>query len=156
MPCYAAPVISIRDPGALELVQSLLRQGLSVRIRVSGTSMQPLLQSGELVEIAPLAATPPQLGEIIFLLDRHGDPLVHRLIWRRSRNGVPHLLTKGDACAYFDGFIPAEQAAGRVLRIISVSGKTADLRTPRERLRAALIVCRALIGHALRKATARL
>uniref|UniRef100_UPI0040564E55 S24/S26 family peptidase n=1 Tax=Candidatus Electronema sp. TaxID=2698783 RepID=UPI0040564E55 len=156
MRCCAAPVISIRDPGALELVQSLLRQGISVRIHVSGGSMQPQLQGGELVEIAPLAAILPRLGEIIFLLDRQGDPLVHRLIWQRSQNGVPHLLTKGDACACFDGFIPAEQAAGRVLRIISHSGKTTDLRTPRERLRAALIVCRALIGHALRKAAARL
>jgi hypothetical protein len=152
----AASVISIHDPGALELVRSLLRQGIAVRIRVSGISMQPLLKSGETVEIAPLAAIPPQLGEIIFLLDRQGSPLVHRLIWRRSQNGAPHLLTKGDACACFDGFIPAEQAAGRVLRIISPGGRTADLQTPREQLRAALIVCRALLGHALRKAAARL
>ncbi|WP_417912249.1 S24/S26 family peptidase [Candidatus Electronema sp. TJ] len=151
-----ASVISIHEPGALALVRSLLRQGVSVRIRVSGDSMQPLLKGGELVEIAPLTGTLPQLGEIIFLFDQQGSPLIHRLIWRRSQNGAPHLLTKGDACVCFDGFIPAEQAAGRVLRILSDNGEIADLRRPQERLRAALIVCRALFGHALRKIAARL
>jgi signal peptidase I len=148
-----APFISIREQGALELIQSLLRQGISVRIRVSGDSMLPLLKGGEVVEVAPLTKTIPKLGDILFLCDQPGNPLVHRLIWRRNRNNSLLLLTKGDACPAFDGFIPAEKVLGRVQRFFAADakGKAIDLHTPMRRLQAAMIVSRALIGHTLRK-----
>lgn len=148
----SAPIIGIREPGALDLVQSLLRQGVSVRIRVSGNSMQPLLKGGETVELVPLAGNIPKLGDILFLRDQQGNPLVHRLIWRRSRSGVRYLLTKGDACAGFDGFVPAECALGRVEQIMSSRAEqTIGLQTPLMRLQTCLIVSRALGRHALRR-----
>lgn len=147
----AAPVIGIRDPGALELVQSLLRQGIAVRICVSGDSMRPLLHGGELVELAPLAGLPPRLGDILFILSRQNTPIIHRLIWRRSRNGVPQFLTKGDACSGFDGFIPAEQVLGRVERIFPAGQNKILLHSPLMRLRALLVVSRGLLAHLRRK-----
>lgn len=148
----AASVISIRAPDALDLVQSLLAQGVSVRISVSGSSMLPLITCGATVEVVPFAGTPPQPGDIILLCGRQNNPLVHRLIWRRRRNGVLYLLTKGDACAGFDGFIPAEQALGRVGRIIlpDSSGraeKAISLSTPCQRLRASLTAQCAVLRH---------
>ncbi len=150
-PAAAPPVIGIRDPGALDLVQTLLRQGLTVRIRVSGGSMRPLLQGGELVEVAPLCHAIPRLGDILFILSRQSTPIIHRLIWRRSRNGVPQFLTKGDACSGFDGFIPASQVLGRVERIFFSEQKTVSLQSPMLRLRANFIVSRVVLAHAVRK-----
>jgi len=150
----AAPVIGIRELGALDLVHTLLRQGVTVRIRVSGDSMRPLLQSGELVEVAPLRKTNPRLGDILFIRSRWNAPIIHRLIWRRNQHGIPQLLTKGDACLNFDGFIPAGQVLGRIECIYSPSGTAAaiSLRTPLMHLRAAFIVSRALLTHLGRKA----
>ena len=148
----APPVIGIREPGALDLVQTLLRQGLTVRIRVSGGSMRPLLQGGELVEVVPLGQAIPCFGDILFVRSRQDSPIIHRLIWRRSRNGVPQLLTKGDACSGFDGFIPASQVLGRVERIFPVDHTKILLRSPLMRLHALLIVSRALLAHLRRKA----
>ncbi|WP_420208556.1 S24/S26 family peptidase [Candidatus Electronema sp. JC] len=151
-PAAAPPVIGIREPGALDLVQTLLRQGLTVRIRVSGSSMRPLLQGDELVEVAPLGQAIPCLGDILFVRSRQDSPIIHRLIWQRSRNGRTQLLTKGDACLGFDGFIPAEQVLGRIERIFPADQTKILLRSsPLVRLRALLIVSRVLLAHALRK-----
>ncbi|MGX9727751.1 MAG: S26 family signal peptidase [Candidatus Electronema sp. VV] len=149
------PVIGIREPGALDLVQTLLRQGVTVRIRVSGGSMRPLLQGGELVEVAPLGQAIPCLGDILFIRSRQDAPVIHRLIWRRSRNGVPQLLTKGDACPGFDGFIPVEQVLGRVDRILISDQRLISLRAPVMRLRGALVVSRVLITHLVKKINVR-
>jgi hypothetical protein len=153
MPMKNLPVIGIRAPSSLEVVQSLLQQNIAVRIRVSGTSMQPLLKSGDLVEIEPLpAATLPRLGDILFLCNCQGSPLVHRLIWRRRQHGRLHLLTKGDAGPGFDGFIPADKVLGRVQRIILAdTGRQLNMNAPLQRLRACLLVSRTLSLHALRK-----
>lgn len=147
------PVIGIRAAGSLDAVQALLRQDIAVRIRVSGGSMQPLLKSGDIIEIKSLsAARQPRLGDILFLCNCQGNPLVHRLIWRRMHNGTLHLLTKGDAGPSFDGFIPADNVLGRVQRILlSDAGRRLNLNAPLQRLRASLIVSRTLISHVLRK-----
>jgi signal peptidase I len=153
MSIMSQSVIGIREPGALDLVQSLLRQGVSVHIRVSGNSMQPLLRGGDIVEVAPLSdLRPPKLGDILFVRSRHNTPLIHRLIWRRNQEGISHLLTKGDACASFDGFIPENNRIGRIERIVSCRvKKIIDLQTPLMRLQACLIVSAALSHHALHR-----
>ena len=147
------PVIGIRAAGSLDAVQALLRQDIAVRIRVSGGSMQPLLKSGDLVEIRKLsAACQPRLGDILFLCNSQGSPLVHRLIWRRIQNGRLHFLTKGDAGPGFDGFIPADNLLGRVQRIIlSDTGRQLNMNASLQRLRASLVVSRILIFHVLRR-----
>lgn len=147
----AAPVIGIREPGALDLVQLLLQQGVMVRIRVSGDSMRPLLQGGELVEVAPLGRTIPRLGDILFIRSRLDAPIIHRLIWRRSQNDGPQLLTKGDACPVFDGFIPAEQVLGRVERIFISDQEAISLQAPLMRLRTTFVVSHVLLVHLGRK-----
>ncbi|WP_417914844.1 hypothetical protein [Candidatus Electronema sp. JM] len=110
--------------------------------------MRPLLQGGELVEVAPLRQASPRLGDILFIRSSRNTPLIHRLIWRRSRNGVPQLLTKGDACAGFDGFIPALQVLGRVERIFfpDKNNEVISLLAPVMRLRAVLMVSRILFS----------
>ena len=144
-------IIGIREQGSLALVQSLLRQGISVRIRVSGESMQPLLKGGEIIEVVPLLGSRAKLGDILFLCDQQNNPLVHRLIWRRFHNGMLYLLTKGDACSGFDGFIPTANMLGQVRRIIPDAGPPINLSTPFQRFLASLIVCRILFLQTLSK-----
>ena len=146
-----ASVISIRDPGAFDLMQSLLHQGITVRIQVSGNSMQPFLKGGEIVEIAPLDAEYPKIGDIVLFRDQHGNPLLHRLIRRRYHNGVLHLQTKGDACTGFDRFIPAEQVFGHVRRIFTDRGAV-HVQTPLMRLRAYALAGYGIFLYTLRRA----
>ncbi|MCI5146049.1 MAG: hypothetical protein D3923_11085 [Candidatus Electrothrix sp. AR3] len=118
MDSTASTVISIRNPEALELVSSLLRQGIRVHIQVSGQSMIPLLNGEEIVELFPITTKKPKRGDIIFFRDRQCGPLLHRLIRHRYRNGVLYLQTKGDACPNFDNLISIGQVLGYVRRIL--------------------------------------
>ncbi len=145
------PVIGIRESGALELVQTLLQQGIRVRVRVSGDSMRPLLHGDELVEVVPLDGNIPRFGDILFIRRCQNEPVIHRLIWRRRKNKVQQVLTKGDACLGFDGFIPMEQVLGRVDRIFLGDQNTIRLQSPLMRGRAVLVVSCVLLAHALRK-----
>ena len=140
----ALSVISIRDQGAFDLVRSLLHQGVSVRIRVSGRSMQPFLKGDELVEIVSLHARYPKIGDIILFRDQHGNPLLHRLVRRRYYNGVLHLQTKGDACMGVDSLVPADQVLGSIQRIV-FTDHAVDLQTPLMRWKAYLSATRSIL-----------
>jgi signal peptidase I len=152
----AAPSsISIRDQGALDLVRSLLRQGVSVRIKVSGGSMRPLLNGGEVVEISSVQSGNPRRGDILFFCEQRNTLLMHRLIRCRYADKTLYLQTKGDACAEFDRFVSADQILGRVQRIFlpaDVAGRSnriIDLNALTMRLQARLIVLRTLMRYYL-------
>ena len=147
----AGSVIGIRDPGAFDLIQSLLHQGTAVRIRVSGGSMQPFLKGDELVEIVSFHAKNPRVGDIVLFRDQRGNPLLHRLIRRRLYNGVLHLQTKGDACSGYDSPVPADQVLGYVRRVFFTE-HTVDLRTPRMRLTAYAVTARTILVYLLQRA----
>lgn len=145
-----ATILSIRDQGALDLVRSLLREGVSVRIKVSGESMSPLLRSGDLVEISSMQGRRPKLGDIVFFSTLQNAPLVHRLLRRRYYGNILYLQTKGDACCSFDSFVPADYILGRVQRIIT-HRENIDLRRPIMRLQALRIVVWTLLSYYLYK-----
>ena len=62
-----------------ELAASLLKCGWSIRLRVSGWSMKPLLKSGCLVRVAPLKET-PQVGDIVLYRTEANRLVSHRVV----------------------------------------------------------------------------
>lgn len=147
-------VISIRDEGAIDLLDSLFKQGVSVRIRVSGRSMQPFLNGGEVVEIVPYGmqgVRHPRIGDIVLFCDPQGNPLLHRFLWRRLCHEKFYLQTKGDACSSCDSSVPIDQVLGYVRRII-FTNHTVDLQTLRMRLTAYTVTARTIALLLLQKA----
>lgn len=113
-------VISIREQGGLNLIRTLLQQGVTVRMRVSGVSMLPLIRGGDLIEVAPLREKKIRRGDIVFICDQRGQPLVHRLHRRRyDINGMLCIQTKGDGNACYDPPVPINRVFGRVRRIVT-------------------------------------
>ncbi|MGH9461784.1 MAG: S24/S26 family peptidase [Vicinamibacteria bacterium] len=97
-----------------ELAESLLGSGWTLRLRVSGTSMKPLLRSGSVVRIAPLSLPAgPLLGDIVLLRAASGRMLAHRVIELDGHR----CLTKGDASGESDGLVGRGQLLGRILGI---------------------------------------
>lgn len=138
--------LSIHEPEALQLVYTLLSQGISVQIRVSGNSMQPMLRGGELLEIAPLAGQVPWFGDLLLFHAQDNIPLIHRVIWRHGKKGL--IQTKGDSCPACDVVIPVEYIFGRVERII-YPDSIINLQKPFMRLKALHVVSRTLIRYCL-------
>ena len=146
-----AAVIGIREQGALELILALLRQGLTVRLRVSGISMLPLIQEGDVVEVTPLCEKKIRRGDIVFFCDHQGNPFIHRLHRLRYDSKVLHLQTKGDACAGYDPAVPVNQVYGQVRRIIITDRKIITLQNPFSFWQSRFLVARTAILFCLRR-----
>ncbi len=82
-----------------ELLQEKLHQGLSVKLIAKGTSMYPMIHSGD---ILILQKAEPQIGDVILFKNTIGMLLIHRCLWI-NQNGY---YTKGDNLLIFDDFVP--------------------------------------------------
>jgi hypothetical protein len=93
------------------LLTGLLRDGIDVRLRVSGWSMKPLVPSGSVLRFS--GSGEPSIGDVV--LARHpNDVLVaHRVIAIDS----DRIWTKGDACRTGDGPLPRRSVIARAVRL---------------------------------------
>jgi len=94
------------------LAESLLRSGWTLSLRVSGSSMKPLLRSGTVLRIAPSNAR-PMVGDIAFFRTASGRFVAHRVL-ACDENRV---WTKGDSSGQADGPVEVSEVLGRVLGI---------------------------------------
>jgi signal peptidase I len=94
------------------VVASLL-ENKHTRLRVIGSSMQPLIQKGDWVIINPyIGDDEPKLGEIV-LIDRGVDFVLHRI----SKINNQEIITKGDWTKEPDPPVNKKQIIGYVTQI---------------------------------------
>lgn len=96
-----------------ELLEESIRQNLIASITVSGGSMAPLLQDGDLIGVVAADTKELQSGQIITFRnpsDRQ-QLLTHRFI----AHGETFLLARGDRTLLFDPPLEAADVLGRVV-----------------------------------------
>lgn len=112
-----------------EWLTDMLRDGLRVRVALSGNSMAPTLREGDIVVIRPRAERPPRIGDLAVLRPEPHRLLVHRLIGRDKQAGV--WFSRGDACFDPDppcsasdvlGIVESREHNGRRRRMDGVAG----------------------------------
>ncbi|MCL4822541.1 MAG: S24/S26 family peptidase [Vicinamibacteria bacterium] len=94
-----------------ELLAQMLREGWSVELEVTGTSMSPLIRSRDVLTVEPVR---PRLGDVAARTDAGGRLVVHRVVGRQGSRW----LTRGDASAGLDLPADGEQLLGTVRRIV--------------------------------------
>lgn len=94
-----------------ELLACLLREGLDVRIRLSGWSMKPLVPSGTVVRFSRRGE--PSLGDVVLARLPNDTLVAHRVIALDS----DRIWTKGDACRTADGPFSRESVIARAVRL---------------------------------------
>lgn len=111
-----------------EIVESLLRDGYDVRLRLTGVSMKPLVPPGSVVHFAPAVRRTPTVGDIV--LTRRGDGMLvaHRLTALDSEQ----VWTRGDSVGRPDAPVERECLLGCAVRLESPFGL--PLRNPAARL----------------------
>lgn len=103
---------------AAALFDDILNTGANVRVKVTGKSMFPFLEDGDVVTIQKVPDVSLERGDLIFFRNRQGFPVLHRLIKKkRTNNGVIFFQTKGDALICFDEPVAAGKVLGKVVRI---------------------------------------
>ena len=81
-------------------------------------SMRPLLRSGDVVVVAPIAARAAGPGDVVAFADPLGSgrTITHRVITVRERDGRLHFVTRGDANSAPERWTVASD--GRIGRVV--------------------------------------
>ncbi len=103
------------EPTFTNVVADLLKRGVRVRFRASGSSMAPAILDGDAVTVEPVAAARLRRGDVV--LARRGSVVIaHRLVGRRHRpDGGLDCLLRGDAADGDDAPVAASEILGRIV-----------------------------------------
>ncbi|TMA60958.1 MAG: hypothetical protein E6J80_01350 [Deltaproteobacteria bacterium] len=115
-----------------DLAAALLRRGNRVRFRAAGASMQPTIEDGELITVAPVAPESVKRGDILLYQNERGV-VAHRVVGRVKGTvpspvagcratgprqvDCPLFLLRGDASVSCDAPVQLEQVIGRVVAV---------------------------------------
>ena len=109
---------SISEPSVTGLFEDIVTSGSILRVKVTGRSMAPFLQGGDIVSIRQVPCSSLRRGDLIFFRNREGFPMLHRLIRKRHlSNDITMVQTKGDALIAPDEPIPYQSILGKVWKI---------------------------------------
>jgi signal peptidase I len=119
---HMSSINSIRDnPAGAEtfrFLEDILKGDTDLRVRVTGRSMAPFLNGGDVVTIRKVRPFEVRRGDLIFFRGVHGGHILHRVVRkRRGDDGTALLQTKGDAVASLDHPVRYEDVLGRVCLI---------------------------------------
>ena len=134
-----------------EITGELLRRGNRVRFRAVGASMQPTIEDGELITVAPVAATSIRRGDILLCQGVRGV-IAHRVVGitgSAKREDASYLL-RGDASVDRDDPVRPEQVLGQVLAV-QRAGRCIDLTSRRAKWLHAARGCVAPVTRWLRR-----
>ena len=105
-----------------DLMTELLRRGAYVRFRAIGASMQPTIEDGELITVAPVAPESVKRGDILLYQNERGV-FAHRMVGlvkgtvTIDGGDSPPYLLRGDASVSCDAPVQLEQVIGRVVAV---------------------------------------
>ncbi len=102
---------------ATELFDEILKTGKSLRVKVTGQSMAPSIDTGDIVIIKALPPAGLKTGDLIFYRHESGHLVLHRLIRKIRRNEKLLFSTCGDRLPSPDTLVPAENILGRVVSV---------------------------------------
>ncbi|GAB4580756.1 MAG: hypothetical protein Fur0022_34980 [Anaerolineales bacterium] len=99
-------------PSYQDLAIDLAAQAPALRLRITGSSMAPLLQDGEAIILQPIAWKALQPGDIIAFRHIH-DTITHRIISINPQG----ITTLGDNLRKPDPFLSPDALLGRVIAL---------------------------------------
>ena len=109
---------SVTEPSVTGLFEDIVAKGSILRVKVTGRSMAPFLQGGEVVAIRKVPCSSLRRGDLIFFRNNQGFPVLHRLIRKRHLlHTITTVQTKGDALIAPDEPVPYQSVLGKVWKI---------------------------------------
>jgi signal peptidase I len=124
---------TLESPDFLERSRQNLSRSLTVEICMSGSSMRPAIEDGDLVTIEPIQDGRLSQGDIILYQSRHDTAVIHRIIKIDRSSNERTVITRGDAASQNDLAIPLNKILGRVNHI-ERAGEPIKLLQPQSRL----------------------
>jgi signal peptidase I len=101
-----------------ELFADILQQELDLKIKVTGRSMRPFINNGDIVILRKVFPESLQYGDIIYYTSTNGSQIMHRIVAKTLLSDNSLLLTtKGDALLQKDMPISADQILGKAFYV---------------------------------------
>jgi signal peptidase I len=108
---------NLESPDFLERSRQNLARSLTVEICMSGSSMRPAIEDGDLVTIEPIQDGRLNQGDIILYQSRYDTAVIHRIIKIERSSNERTVITRGDAASQNDLAVPLNKILGRVKHI---------------------------------------
>ena len=70
--------VTLETPDFLEQARQLLSKGIPVELRMSGSSMSPAIEDGDVVTVEPINSDPIRQGDIVLYQSRYDTAVIHR------------------------------------------------------------------------------
>jgi signal peptidase I len=105
------------------LGSELLGQGLGLRCCTFGSSMFPLIKTGNIVEAETVGLEDLRVGDIVLYKTSKSTMVAHRLLKMTSQRDARILITKGDSVPWWVlEYVKDDQILGRLVSITWKNG----------------------------------
>lgn len=101
----------------LERTRQLLTSGVAAEIKMSGSSMRPTIEDGDVITVVAINDTPIKQGDIVLLQTRFETAVIHRVVRIDRSSSERIIVTRGDAAQQNDVPVPAHRVMGKVKQI---------------------------------------
>jgi signal peptidase I len=105
---------SLSGSELVDLIEPFLQGGEPIKLRVRGASMQPLIQDGDLVTLAPAGNGEIGLGDVVAVRRRESSGIVLHRVVKIAPGGF---LIQGDNAGRPDGVFDPRSILGRVTQV---------------------------------------
>ena len=100
----------------IDLAKEVLGKGGLLRFKVHGSSMYPSVRNGATIIVRSVEPTDVRIGDIVFAYC-NGRVLVHRMVDRFTRDGVPMFILRGDCSIASINMVPQQNVLGHVVNV---------------------------------------
>ncbi|PYP89685.1 MAG: signal peptidase I [Blastocatellia bacterium AA13] len=130
--------VNLDAPGFLEQARQLLANNIPLEIRLTGGTMRPSIQDGDMVTVEPINDETIQTGDIILYHSIRDTAVIHRVVRVEKSSAERRVVTRADAAVQMDIPVPLHRILGKVKRVrrAGESLKMTGPSSPRNRLQA--------------------
>src|SRR5215210_4701689 len=121
---------TLETPDFLEHARQQLTRNLPVELRMSGGSMSPAIEDGDVITIEPIADEPVRQGDIVLYQSRYDTAVIHRVVRIERTQSERAVMTRGDGASQNDIPVPLHRVIGRV-KLVERAGEPVRMVKPR-------------------------
>jgi signal peptidase I len=122
--------VNLETPDFLEQARQLLSRNLPVELRMSGASMSPAIEDGDIITVEPVSDEPIRQGDIVLYHSRFDTAVIHRVVRIDRSSSEKSILTRGDSASQNDLPVPVHRVLGRV-KLVERAGERIKMVRPK-------------------------
>ena len=125
--------VNLETPDFLEQARQMLSRSIPVEIRMSGSSMRPAIEDGDVITIEPVTENSVRPGDVILYQTRYDTAVIHRVIRIEKSSSDRTVVTRGDASSQNDIPVPLHRVIGQV-KLVERAGEQIKMVSPKSPL----------------------